>query len=209
MRLIVHRLLLAVALAVAAVMFIPAPAQAGGHWIKICAYVEGPSGIPILVECHWIELPILEPEGPWPPGCPECFPAFDFWEDKIDPDIVTDFNEYFNKGLGLLAESHLAKDPAVAKQLRELSVEYFLNAAKVIEKQTIELDTVGWFNPQSGKFFDDPKTQPLLNLFGKELAAGTQAFQSLLIDPEPQPNIEAALAHYDAAIDAITKTGAV
>jgi hypothetical protein len=208
MRLIVQRLMLAVALAAAAIMFVPAPAQAGGHWIKICSFIELPGGGLVPYNCHWVEIPVLAPKGPWPPGCPECFPAFDFWDDKINPEIVTDFNEYFNKGFGLLAESHLAEDPGDAKRLREWSVEYFWAAAKVIEQHQVELDTVGWVDGKTGEFHYDPDTQPLLNVFGKELTAGTQLFQKALGDPQPEPNLEAALAHYDTAIEALNKTTA-
>jgi hypothetical protein len=207
MRPIVQRLLIAIALVASAVFFIPAPAQAGGYWIKICSFIELPGGIIVPDDCHWVEIPILEPEGPWPPGCEVCFPAFDIWEDFIDPVVVDDFNEYFNKGFGLLAESRLTEDPGLAKELREASVEYFFSAAEVIEKYEIALDSVGWVDEKSGEFFDHPDTQPLLNAFGKELAAGTRAFQALAIDPQPETNIDDALAHYDAALEAITKTG--
>lgn len=209
MRLIIRRLMLAVALVAAAVMFVPAPAQAGGYRIKVCSFIELSDGRIIVDDCHWIEIPMLEPEGPIPPGCPECFLAFDFWNDKIDPGLVFEFHEYFNKGFELLAESHLTEDPKLAGQLRQASVEYFWAAAKAIEKQPIELETVGWADPKTGKFHDDPEPTPILEIFGKELAAGTTVFQEALGDPDPQPSLEAALAHYDTAIEALNKMSGV
>jgi hypothetical protein len=191
--------MLAVALVAAAVMFIPASAQAGGPRIEICIS-------PDISPCPSFEIPILEPHDDWPPGCEECFAFLDFWKYKIDPAIVNAFAEQFGKGLAIFAESRLTEDPEAAKQLRQASVEYFLSAAKAIQKETVELDMVGWFNPDTGKFHDDPKTQPLLEVFGKELAAGTQLFQKALENSDPEPSSEAALAHYDAAIEALNKT---
>ncbi|MDA1358317.1 hypothetical protein O1R50_01720 [Glycomyces luteolus] len=202
MRLIVQRFLLAVALAVSAVFIIPAPAQAGGDTITICPYMGLPD------DCVTWEIPILEPDWEWPPGgCPECLLSIDILDDLVNPAIFTEFNAYFGKGFALLAESRFVQDPDAAKEMRWASVEYFLYAAKVIEKNEIALDSVGWFDPKAGKFFEDEKTQPYLDVFGKELAAGAQAFQALAGDPEPQPNIEAALSHLDAALAVFSKTG--
>jgi hypothetical protein len=199
MRLIVQRLMLAVALVAAAIMFVPAPAQADGPRIEICIS-------PGIYPCPSFEIPILEPHDDWPPGCEECFAFLDFMKYKIDPAILNAFAEQFGKGLAIFAESHLTEDPEAAEQLRQMSVEYFRSAAKAIQNETVELDIVGWFNPDTGKFHDDPKTQPLLETLGKELAAGTQLFQKALGDPDPEPDLEAALAHYDTAIEALNKT---
>lgn len=198
MRLIVQRLLLAFALAVSAVLVIPAPAQAGPSF-TICPY----RGLP--EDCVTWEIPILEPDQ-WPPtGCPECRLAIDFWKGYIDPVAFDRFNASFGKGFALLAESRLTQDPDAAKKLREASVSYFWNAAKTTVKYQPALEHVAWFDPATGKFFADQQTQPRLDLFGKELAAGVQGFQKALGDPVPQPNIEAALAHLDAALDAASK----
>ena len=200
MRLIVQRLMLAVALVAAAIMFVPSPAQAGGFPFRICISPDIP--------CLTIEIPIPEPHDDWPPGCEECIAFLDFWKYKVNPGIVEEFTEQFGKGLGIFAESRLVEDPKLAEQLRQSSLEYFLSAAKVIEKETVELDTVGWFNPETGKFHEDPNSQPVLEAFGKELATGTQLFQKSLGNPQPEPNLEAALAHFDAAFEALDKRAA-
>ncbi|MDN3238293.1 hypothetical protein [Glycomyces tritici] len=198
MRRIVQRLLLAVALAVSAVLFVPAPAQAGPVF-TICPYMGLPE------DCYTWEIPILEPEG-WPPGgCPECLLAIDIWDDFVDPVVFEQFNESFGKGFTLLAQSRLEQDPKAAKAMREASVGYFWDAAKATGKYRAELDHVGWFDAKAGKFFEDPGTQQRLDTFGKELAAGVQAFHKALGDPQPEPNIEAALAHFDAALNAASK----
>ncbi|MCC3761847.1 hypothetical protein K3N28_02005 [Glycomyces sp. TRM65418] len=206
MRLIVQRLVLAVAFAVAALMFIPAPAQAGGRWIEICTYIELTDDVFVIDDCHMVYLPIPEPSDPWPPDCWNCILAFDIWDDKIDPGLVFEFNQYFNKGFGLLAESRLTEDPKLADQMRKSSVEYFLAAAKALGQYTVALDAVGWANPDTGEIHHDSGTQPLLETFGKELAAGTTLFQGALWEQQPGASVDAALAHYDAALDALDKT---
>jgi hypothetical protein len=200
MRLIVQRLMLAVALVAAAIMFVPAPAQAGGFPFRICISPDIP--------CVTFEIPILEPHDDWPPGCEECIAALDFWKYKINPGLAEAFTEQFAKGLGIFAESRLVEDPKLADQLRQSSVEYFLSAAKVLEKETVEFDSFGWFNPKTGEFHEDPNSQPLMESFGKDLATGTQLFQKALGDPDPQPSLEAALAHFDAAFEALNKAAA-
>ncbi|MBO3731489.1 hypothetical protein [Glycomyces niveus] len=201
MRLVVQRFLLAAALAVAAILFIPAPAQAGGDTITICPHESLPD------DCYTWEIPILEPAWEWPPvGCPECRIAIDVFKGYVDPAVFEEFNAYFGKGFALLAESRFVQDPGKAKEMRWASAEYFLHAAKVIGKDEIALDQVGWFDPKAGKYFEDPKTQPHLDVFGKELAAGAALFQQSVFDPQPQPNIEAGLSHLDAALDVFSKT---
>ncbi|WP_205323761.1 hypothetical protein [Glycomyces sp. YM15] len=201
MRLVVQRFLLAVALAVSAVLIVPAPAQAGGATITICPF----KGLP--EDCYTWEIPILEPEWEWPPGgCPECLLSIDILDDLVDPAVFHEFNAYFGKGFALLAESRFVQDPDAAEEMRWASVEYFLHAAKVIEKHEIALDQVGWFDPKAGECFEDQKTQPYLDAFGKELAAGAQAFQAIAGDPDAEPSIEAALSHLDAALAVFAKT---
>jgi hypothetical protein len=198
MRLIVQRLLLAVALAVSAILIVPASAQAEVSQIEVCTS-------PDLFPCPtWV----INIPDPWDPDdvCPPCNLTFDILKGYTDPAVFKQFDEYFSKGFILLADSRLAKDPALAKEMRWASVDYFVNAAKVIEKYDVGLETVGWFDPKAGKFFEHPESQASLDVFGKELAAGTRIFQASLGDPDPQPSFEEALSHFDSAIKALSKT---
>jgi len=207
MRLIIQRFLLAVALVAAAVMFIPSPAQAGGQYIKIC-FPVGSLGGTVIWDCYWIEVPVLGP-GPWPPGCPQCVPEFDFWKDLIDPAVEEKFNDYLGAGFATLAASALTDDVKLAKQLRAQATQLLITAAEIIEKYPIELNQVGWVDLKSGKVYKDPEPQPALEGIGKDLTAGISLLQAALDDPEPQPNIEAALKQFDeayAGLAALAKT---
>lgn len=199
MRLIVQRLLLAVALAVSAILIVPAPAQAEIFELRVCTS-------PDIMPCPTWRIDLPDAVGPWDPDkCPHCDLLVDFMKGYTDPAVSKQFDESFSKGFDLLADSRLVQDPALAEKMRWASVDYFVNAAKAIEKYDVALETVGWFDPKAGKFFEHPESQANLDVFGKELAAGTQIFQASLVDPDPQPSFEEALFHYDAAINALSK----
>lgn len=206
---LVQRLLLAVALAVAAVFTVPAPANAAGQYVQICFPVgTGPGGVP-LFQCHWIMIPELSPKPPWPPECLSCAPQFDFWKDQIDPRVQQRFADLLGQGFGLLAESHLAKDPKLAAELRREATDVLLSAAKTLGDYPIDLQRAGWVDLKTGKEYFEPVPEPWLESTGVELAAGTAILQRALGDPTPQPNIDEALKHFDEAFRNLAELAAL
>lgn len=208
MRRIIQRFLLAVTLVVAAALLIPAPAQAGGNYMKVCFPVGTTPWGTTIWDCYYIEVPELGPGNPWPPECLSCPPMFDFWKDLIDPEVEQKFHDYLGKGFSTLAESHLAQDPKLAEQLRAEATELLFTAAAVIEKYPIELYAVGWYDEKSGKVYEDPEPQSNLWAIGAELTAGTELMQAALGDPQPEPNIAAAMERFDQAYQAFEKLAA-
>jgi hypothetical protein len=208
MRLIIRRFLLAIALVAAATLLIPAPAQAGGNLMKVCFPVGTTPWGTTIWDCYYIEVPELGPRDPWPPECLSCLPMFDFWKDVIDPEVEQKFHDYLGKGFSTLAESRLTKDPKLAEQLRLEATELLFTAAAVIEKYPIELYGAGWYDEKTGKVYEDPEPQPLLWAIGEDLTAGTALMQAALGDPQPEPNIDAAMARFDEAYQVFEKLAA-
>lgn len=191
---LVKRLLIALALVVSAVVLIPAPAQAGGGYMRVCFPVETRWGT--FWDCHWIEVPVFGPRDPWPPECLTCGLDVDFWkDDRVNPEILERFHVDLGKGLAVLAESHLVEDEKLRERLRAESFALFTSAAKAVEKYPVELHETAWVDIESGKVFESK--DPLLHSVGRELAAGIASIQANLWDPQPDP--PAALKHFDAA----------
>ena len=200
MRHFIRRLLAAVALAAAAVMVVPAaPAQAGSMHLWVCFEVGTTPGGTAIIDCYWIEVPTIGPRDPWPPDCPECLPAFDFWKYDIDPVVQDRFDDFLGKGFEVLAHSNFVKDPKLAEQLRLEAAELFYSAAKAVEKYPIELDGVGWYDAKNEKYSSCPQPVPWHLGVGTALAAGIGQLQADLWDPQPDPPVTDALKHFDEA----------
>ncbi|MQM28088.1 hypothetical protein [Glycomyces albidus] len=196
---LVKRLMIAVTLAVSAVFFIPAPAQAGGHWIEIC-FPDTATIDPFDEKCWIIEIPVEVNWKYWPPDCDVCLPSFDFWRDKINPATRLEFNERLGKGLGLLAESHLTDDEKLAEQFRAEAGGQFLAAAEVVGQYEIALDNFSWLDPVNGKVLESPQPEPALAA-GNAIAEGVTILQNTL---GKEPDIEGALAQFDKAYEGLT-----
>ncbi|GAA1671302.1 hypothetical protein GCM10009830_16620 [Glycomyces endophyticus] len=210
MRLILRRLLAAAAVLIAAVAFALAPsspAQAKSGRLLVCVEVDNPVGSGTFYDCYWIEIPELGPK--WPPDiCPQCGVFLDFWKYDIDPVAQKDFNELFTKGFDTLARSHLTDDEKLAAQLRAEAAGHFLEAAKAVEKYPIELAGTGLWDPKNRKTLEDPSPLPWLPNAGAEIAAGIGLLQADLWDPQPDPPVDAALAHFDKAYDNLSDLAA-
>lgn len=189
---------IAAMLAVGAVVFVPAPAQAGGDYIQIC--LPDDDDDPLTRDCFWIMVFKFERDL-WPdPGeCPECWPALDFWRYDVDPVARGEFDQYFGKGLGYLAEAALTEDEKLAEQLRAEATELLIGAAKVIDKYEVSLDRLGWLDVESGKFYSEPSPQPMIDA-AKSIVEGFALLDKALDDPTPQPNLKAAMERFDASV---------
>jgi hypothetical protein len=195
---IVRRMLLAAALAVSGTLFVPAtPAVAGGQQIRICFQVGEIAGRPIF-DCFTIVIPELAPKPPWPDTCLSCPAAIDL-RDWLDPVIRDDFFKGIGEGFRLLAEAELSTDPKQYKKLRELSSQEFFGAAGLAGGAELKLNGVGWADLKGPKFHEDSTHNPALKAAGEQIVAGIARMQLAMGDPHPEPNIEAAMAHFTQA----------
>ncbi|SCL29644.1 hypothetical protein GA0070616_3922 [Micromonospora nigra] len=194
----VRRILLALALVVSATLLVPAaPASAAGQPVTVCFKVGEFGGVPIF-DCHTILLPDFKPHPIGPDECLSCPPVFDLW-DRIDPEKRFEYLDRLGRGLSLLGESAQAVDPDKAKHLRELATENLWSSAKLLDGSEVKLGQVGWADLKNGKFHGDPDPQPSLVTSGENLTGGLELMQKALGDPQPEPNIEAAMARFDEA----------
>lgn len=194
---VVRRLLFGLVLAVTVALLTPAaPAQAAGQEVRICFVVGYFNGTPII-DCYTVEIPELKPNPPGPGWCPACLPGVQFW-DTLDPKIRPDYLGKLGQGLALLGKAAVAGDPALVKEYRLMATDSFLESAKILGKSDVKLDQVGWADPKSGKFVADQSSVPLRDM-GQQLADGLGLMQAALGDPEPQPNIDAAMERFDKA----------
>lgn len=200
---LVRRLMIAVTLAVSAVFFIPAPAQAGGYWIEVC-FPDTSTDDPLDLICVPTKVPVEGNWKWWPPECWVCLPSFDFWKDYVDPAVRYDFNERFGKGLGLLAESHLTDDEKLAEQLRAEAGGQFLAAAEIVSEYEIGFDGFVWVDPVNGKYLSDPQPDPGIAA-GYAMAEGVRILQNTL---GKEPDIEGALKEFDAAYESLSELAA-
>lgn len=201
-----RRLMVAAALAASTVLFVRAePVQAAvGHELRVCFEVgTTPSGTPIF-DCYTIIVPELGPDSPFPPECVYCGVAIDFQDGEIDPPMVRDYLKQLGRGFRLLSKSSFVQDTKLRKELRDEATNAFLASAKLLDGAQVPLKAVGWYDGKSGKLYADPDPQPMLWDTGKHLAAGLQLMQQALGDPDPQPNIEAALDQFGQANDRLS-----
>ncbi|MFG3340309.1 hypothetical protein [Glycomyces sp. NPDC048151] len=204
MRLTVQRLLLAVALAVSAILFVPAPAQAAWPTMTICFWAVNDDGTWERV-CYTIDVPVAGPRKGWPRDCWVCAPSWNFGEDVVNP---AEFHERLGKGLALLSQSSLEKDEKLAAQLRDEAVREFYTAAEVLKGSKAPFKEFAWIEPESGKVFADPDPHPWQTAIGSDLEAGISLMQEAVYDPQPVPWIEAAMKHFDQANAALAEVAA-
>lgn len=209
MRRTLRRLLTAASVLLAATfLLVPAaPAQAAYPTMTICFWAVGDDGIWTRT-CYTIDVPVEGPRKWWPKDCWVCLPAFsidDYW---IDPAYRNDFTAGLGKGLALIAEAGLTKDEKLAEQLRAEAAESFHSAAKLIKDGgKVAFKEFGWFEPESGKFYGDPDPEPNFEV-RESLRDGFQLMQQALIDPEPQPMIDAAMKEFLQANTALAELAA-
>jgi len=195
---LVRRALLAMALVVGATLLAPAaPASAGGQPVRVCFKVGEVAGVSIF-DCHTIVLPDFKPVPIGPVDCLSCPPVLDLW-DRIDPEKRFEYLDRLGRGLSFLGEAAQAEDPGKAKQFRAQATESFRVSAKLLDGSEVKLAQVGWADLKNGKFHGDPDPQPSLVAFGEYTVVGLGLMQRALGDPQPEPNIEAAMARFDQA----------
>lgn len=196
---VVRRLLLGLMLAVTVAFLAPAaPAQAqtAGQEMRICFVVGYFNDRPIF-DCITIMIPELKPHPPGPDWCPACLPGVQFG-DNLDPEIRQNYLDKLGQGLALLGKAATTDNPDLVKEYRLMATDSFLASAEILGKSNVELDRVGWADPEYNKFDEDQTSGPLLEM-GQQLAEGLGLMQVALGDPTPQPNINAAMECFDKA----------
>lgn len=197
---VVRGVVVAAMLAVGAVMFVPAPAQAGGDYLQLCL----PDGDddPVSGDCVWFQVFKFEKRKLWPDPdvCPACFPSLDVFKGYIDPVVRGEFNGYFGKGFGYLADAALTQDVKEAAQLREDAAEMFLAAAEAVGKYEVSFERAGWVDTDTGKAFEHAVPQQSVEA-GTAIAEAFTLLEKALHDPQPEVNVEAALGRLDHAVE--------
>ncbi|PRY62450.1 hypothetical protein [Glycomyces artemisiae] len=196
----------ALALALSTALLVQAPAQAGGGTFRYCFFVIDEETGTVERVCPEWEIPVEGPRKWWPKDCWVCLGLFDFEDYAVNPAERVSFYEQLGQGQTLLAQADLTKDEKLAEQLRSEAAAAFYSAAKLIDKGgAVSYKGFSWFDPQSGKVYDDPDPQPNLE-FGSSVEAGLAYMQQAVLEPQPHPWIESAMKEFEqanAAIEAI------
>lgn len=195
----IRRLLIAMALALGATLFVapasPANALPVSH--RLCFTLPGATS-PILDRTICIDVPVLvEVEFPIPPGC-KCDVAIRFrYEDVINEQIE---EHIIYAGNGLQNLGRAATNPEKEKEFREQAIKSFQASAELLGKNEIALDRVGYFDLEKGEFLDieAPKS---LAITAEHLVAGLSILQG------DRSNVEKAMAEFDAAYEAYSMGG--
>jgi hypothetical protein len=195
MRLNIQRFLLAIALAVSAILFIPAPAQAGEPSMVICFWAINDDGTWEYV-CHTIDVPVAGPRTGWPKECWVCAPSWNFGDEITNP---AEFHDHLGKGLALLSQSSLEKDEKLAAQLREEAVHELFTASQVLKGSEAPFKEFAWIEPESGKVYAEPQPQPWQTAIGSDLETGIRLMQAAILEPFPHQSIDEAMKHFDQA----------
>ncbi|GAA1671296.1 hypothetical protein GCM10009830_16610 [Glycomyces endophyticus] len=204
---IVTGLIAAIVLAFSSVLLVQAPAQAGNPTMTFCMWVLNEDGY-LELHCYTIEVPVAGPRKWWPPECWVCLPSFRFEDYAVNPADRVDFVDQLGQGQILLAQASLTKDEKLAEELRTEAAGVFYSAAKLVEKGgEVSYKEFAWVDPKSGKTYGDPQPEPNL-AYGAALEAGIRYMQLAALDPEPQPNIEAAMKEFEAANAALAALAA-
>ncbi|WP_100444735.1 hypothetical protein [Glycomyces xiaoerkulensis] len=177
-------------------MLAPAtPAQAESQRVPVCHIVwerNDDGQLEPHQVCIYIELPDLRLENPCPPACG---PVFD-WRERINPVDEFEYFERWNDAFRTLNESRLAEDPELERKLRHEATERFLGAARILEGSEVELNGIGWFDPETGESYKSDS--PRLWEIGEQLAEGQRLMSAAVEDREA---VEPAMEAYDAALD--------
>lgn len=190
------RRLMAVAVGATAALVMSATPASADEEITVCFPVGEFGGVEIW-DCYTVVIPELV-QPPWPPGCPACSPAIDLW-DGLDVKAQLEYLSRLGEGMGLLSQAANTADPGEAKQLRGQATESFLTAAESLGGAQVKLERVGWADLDNNELIEDPA--PSLEAAGGHLVEGLGLMQKALGDPDPQPNLEAAMAEFDASYE--------
>jgi hypothetical protein len=187
--------LLALILALGTAAAIPAApaAAASGSSFEQCFPVFDPKTGLII---DWICVPIAVETHPCP-SCPDFAIGFDHLVIPADPWYLEDLAG----GLGLLGEAVHAPDPRTAARLRAEARDAFLSAAERLGGARISLAEVGFADFENQII--EPVPEPWLVSAGIDLAGGLTLAGEALVNPDPQPWIDAAMARFDAALHAL------
>jgi hypothetical protein len=168
----------------------PAPAQAASSSFEHCFPIFDEDGNIIDVIC--VPIPV---EVEICPFCPIAI-ALDALVLPADPYYVEDLA----RGLETLGEALLA-DPRQAPLLRERAQTLFLSAAERLGSGAVQVGEVGHYDHKQQVIEPDP--EPWLVSAGVDLAGGLRLMLEGVTNPDPTPWIDAGMARFDAALDAL------
>jgi hypothetical protein len=168
----------------------PASAQTTSGSFEHCFPVFDQDGNIIDVIC--VPIPVEKEICPF---CPIAI-ELDALVLPADPYYVEDLAQ----GLVILGDA-LSADPRQAPLLREQAQTLFLSAAERLGEGAVQVGQVGQYDHERQVI--EPVPEPWLVSAGVDLAGGLRLMLEAVTNPDPTPWIDAGMARFDAALDAL------
>jgi len=146
-----------------------------------------------IVEWHCIEIPVVicpPPCGPW---------AIELYEDIVLPrDVEIDYLDQLGGGLELVGAATFERDPAVAERLLDRAEDLFVASAAVLRGAKVQVGDVGFADLAGNQIRSDPSLD-WLEVAGTDVGNGIWDMQAALIEPRPDPWLEAGMEEFGSA----------